>query len=155
VTFSDNVEGSVELNQNTLCVHRLSKVYNTEITEYINLEISGNNKGDDQKGIICMLPILLQLPPLLLPHNSFYSIDGKFELNQNNAKCMYSVKIAYLKIWVLSWNFQRILKGEHHLAKRHHVPTTANITVTATFTTTTIATTCKAKSIEMKISRSI
>ena len=63
-------------------------------------------------------------------------------------------------IWVLSWNFQRILKEEDHLTKRQYMQTTINTTVTATFTTinttaTTsyIATTCTAKSIKIKISR--
>jgi len=50
--LSENVEGSVELNHITLCVDRLSKGCNTGITEYINLENSGNYKGDDQKGNI-------------------------------------------------------------------------------------------------------
>ena len=61
----ENVAESVELNQNTLCIHGLSKGCNTGITEYINLENLGNNKGGDQKGDICMLPMLLQLPELL------------------------------------------------------------------------------------------
>jgi hypothetical protein len=58
---------SVELNQNTLCVYGLSKGYNTGMTEYINFENSGNDKGDGQKGNICVLSILLQPPPVLLP----------------------------------------------------------------------------------------
>ena len=68
-------------------------------------------------------------------------------------------------IWVLSWNFHRLLQGEDHLAKRQYVHTTASTTVTTTFTTTTsstfttttssITTTCKAKSVGMKISRKI
>jgi len=40
VSLSENIEGSVELNQNTLCVHGLSKGYNTGITEQIHLENS-------------------------------------------------------------------------------------------------------------------
>ena len=52
VSLSENVEGSVELNQNMLCVYGLSKGYNTGRSEYINLESSGNDKGDDQKGHI-------------------------------------------------------------------------------------------------------
>ena len=53
------------------------------------------------------------------------------------------------RIWVLSWNFQRMLKGEDHLTKRQYVHGTINITITATFTnTTTIATTHKAKSMK-------
>ena len=64
-----------------LCVCGLSKGCNTGITNYINLENSVNNKGDNQKGNICLLSMLLQLPPLLLPHYSIYSTKGKFELN--------------------------------------------------------------------------
>ena len=57
------------------------------MTEHINLKFSGNDKGDDQKGNIWMLPRLLQLPALLLlalllPHYYIYNIKGKFELNQ-------------------------------------------------------------------------
>ena len=65
-----------------------------------------------------------------------------------HAHCQKSVSQEL--IWVLSWNFQRILKGEDHVAKRQYLHTTANTTVTATFTTTTtsIATTCRAESIE-------
>ena len=66
-------------------------------------------------------------------------------------------------IWVLSWNFQKMLKGEDHLTKRQYVQATINTTITATFTTFTtntssaafIATTCKANRIEMNISKSI
>ena len=61
-------------------------------------------------------------------------------------------------IWALSWNFKGILKGEDYLTKRQYVHNTVNTTATATFNTTTIAcvsTTCTAKSIEMKLSRSI
>ena len=43
-----NVEGSVELNHNMLCVYGLSKGCNSGMTEYINLEFSGNDKGDNQ-----------------------------------------------------------------------------------------------------------
>jgi hypothetical protein len=53
-----------------LCIYGLSKGCNTEITKYTNLVNSGNDKEYDQIGNICMLPILLQLPPLLLPHYS-------------------------------------------------------------------------------------
>ena len=70
-----------ELNQNTLCVYGLSKLRNTGITEYINLENSGNYKRYDLKGNICILTILLQLLPLLLPHYFIYNIEGKFELS--------------------------------------------------------------------------
>jgi hypothetical protein len=82
VSLSENIEGSVELNQNTLCIYRLSKGHNAGITEYINLENSRNDKVDDQKDNTCMLSILLKLPPLVLPHYSIYSIKEKFELNQ-------------------------------------------------------------------------
>ena len=39
MSFSENVKGCVELNQNTLCVYGLSKGYNIGINEYINLEV--------------------------------------------------------------------------------------------------------------------
>ena len=51
-----------------------------------------------------------------------------------------------------------MLKEEDHLTKRQYMHTIANATVTATLptaTTTSIGTTCRAKSIGMKISRSI
>ena len=63
----------------------------------------------------------------------------------------------------LSWNSQRILKGEDQLTKRQYLHTNIN-TTTAIFTssavtnapiTNSIPTTCKVKSIKMKISRSI
>ena len=44
MSISEIVEMRVELNQNTLCVYGLSKGYNTEITEYINMKKSGNDK---------------------------------------------------------------------------------------------------------------
>ena len=43
-----NVEESVELNRNTLCVYELSKGCNSGMTENINLGFSGNDKRDDQ-----------------------------------------------------------------------------------------------------------
>ena len=64
----------------------MSKGCSIGITEYINLKNSGNNKEEDQKGNICMLPILLQLPQLLLPDYYIYSIEGKFELNQKTLR---------------------------------------------------------------------
>ena len=108
-----------------------------------------------------MLPILLQLPPLLLPDYSIYSIEAKFELNQRRfmyANCQNSVSQEL--VWVLSWNFQRMLKGEHHLTIRQFVHNTANTAVTFASTATTsmttfTATTCKAKSTDTNISRSI
>ena len=69
VSLSENTEGSVELYQSTLCVYGLSNGSKTGIAEHINF--SGNDKGDDQKGNICMLPMLLKLPPLPLPINLF------------------------------------------------------------------------------------
>ena len=58
------------------------------MTEYINLELSGNNKGDDQRGNISMLPLLPKLPPLLLklqplllPCYSIYNMEGKLEIS--------------------------------------------------------------------------
>ena len=59
--------------------------------------------------------------------------------------------ISQESIRVLSWNFQRILKGDGHPTKKQYMHTAANTTVTAT--TTFVATTCEAKSIEMRISR--
>ena len=59
MSVSKKVEGIIELIQNTLCVYGLSQRCNTRITEYINLERSGNDKGDDEKGNISMLPMLL------------------------------------------------------------------------------------------------
>ena len=38
VSLSKNVEGSVELNQNMLCIYRSSNVFNSAITEYTNLQ---------------------------------------------------------------------------------------------------------------------
>ena len=72
-------------------------------------------------------------------------------------------EICKLRIRWSSFNwksevFQRMLKGEDHLNKRQYAHITANTTVTVTFTSITtipIATTCRAKSTEMKISRSI
>ena len=77
--LSENVERSAEQKQNTLCVYGLSKGCNKGITKYFNLENSENDKGDDQKGNICMLPMLLQLPPLLPPHSSIYGIQGNLK----------------------------------------------------------------------------
>jgi hypothetical protein len=95
VSLLENVEGSIELNQNTVCVYGLSRGCNvgttvnltskgqnnthlkllyyskTGITEYINLENSGSDGEMIKKAIFdsiqhsCMLSILLQLPPLL------------------------------------------------------------------------------------------
>ena len=55
-------------------------------------------------------------------------------------------------MWVLSWIFQRMLKGEDYFTKRQYMQTFVYTTVTATFTnitiistaTTYIATTCTA-----------
>ena len=48
MSFSGNVEGSVEVNHNMLCVYGLSKGWNSRMTEYIYLELSKKDKGDDQ-----------------------------------------------------------------------------------------------------------
>ena len=48
MSLSGNVEGSVELNDNMLCVYGLSKGCDSGRTEYTNSEFSGNDKGDDQ-----------------------------------------------------------------------------------------------------------
>ena len=41
MSLSENVKGSVELNQNTLFVYGLSKGRKSGMTEYINLELPG------------------------------------------------------------------------------------------------------------------
>jgi ribonuclease PH len=48
VSLSENVEGSVELNQNTICVNGSSKGPISGMTEYTTFELSGKAKGDDQ-----------------------------------------------------------------------------------------------------------
>jgi hypothetical protein len=67
-------------------------------------------------------------------------------------------------ICVLSSNSQRMLKRDGRLTKRQYVHATTNTSTTATIisytttvtqTTISIATTCKAKGIKMKISRSL
>ena len=93
MTVSENVERSDELNRNTSCVYGLSKGCKTRKPEYINLENSRNNKGDDPKGNMCMLSILLQL----LPQYSIYSIKGKFELNPKTLCACTLSKIVCLK----------------------------------------------------------
>ena len=50
MNLSGFVEGSVKLNQNILFVCVLSKGRTSEVTEYMNLELSENDKGDDHKG---------------------------------------------------------------------------------------------------------
>ena len=45
VSLAEKIEGSVEITQKLLCVYRLSKGRNLGLTEYSNLELSGNNKG--------------------------------------------------------------------------------------------------------------
>ena len=49
-----------------MCIQIVKRVQH-RITEYINLENSKHDKGDVQKVNICMLPVLLKLPLLLLP----------------------------------------------------------------------------------------
>ena len=62
--------------------------------------------------------------------------------------CQKSISQEF--IWVLSWNFQRMVKGRDHLTQMQYGHATA--TITAPFTTystiTSISTTCKSKSIE-------
>ena len=53
----------------------------------------------------------------------------------------YQNSVSQELIWVLIWNFQRMLKGEEHLIKLQFVHTTANTTVTAAFTTAAATTT--------------
>jgi hypothetical protein len=48
MNLSENVEGSIELNQNTLCPYRLSKGRNSRMTKYIILELSENDEGDNK-----------------------------------------------------------------------------------------------------------
>ena len=78
----------------------------------------------------------------------------------------YQNNVSLEFVCVFSWNCQRILKGEDQFSKRQYVHTTTNTTATAIFTrstsaitiaptTASIASTCKVKSINMKISRSI
>ena len=45
VSLSENVKESVELDQYTLCAYRLSNGRNSRMTNYIDLELSGNDKG--------------------------------------------------------------------------------------------------------------
>ena len=69
-------------------------------------------------------------------------------------------------VYVLSWNYQRILKGDDQLTNRQYVHTTTNTTATATFTsstititiasiTTSITTICMIKGTKMKISKKV
>ena len=74
----------------------------TTLKKRIFRKFSGNHKGADQKANICMLPLLsqlplLMLPPLLLPlHYSIYNIEGKFGLNQKTlCACTWSKE----RIW--------------------------------------------------------
>ena len=48
MNLSVNVEGIFELNHCILCLYGLLKGCSSGMTEYINLEFSGNDKGDDQ-----------------------------------------------------------------------------------------------------------
>ena len=66
VSISGNIKGTVELNQNTLCVYGFSKGCSSGMTEYINLELSGNDKGDDQ------------LTEKAIFARYYYSLSGKF-----------------------------------------------------------------------------
>ena len=63
---------------------RVIKWRNSVMTGYINFELLGNNKGNNHKGNISMLPQLLKLPP---PHYYYhttpFTIMGEgIELNQ-------------------------------------------------------------------------
>ena len=79
------------------------------MTRYMNLELSGNDKGDDQKGNIFMLPLIMLL---LLPHYSIYNIEGKIELNQKMPYACTLSKDYISRIYmVIKLNFQRMLKG--------------------------------------------
>ena len=75
-----------------------------------------------KKAIFCMLPILLRLPPLILPNQSIYTIEGKFELNQ---KILWVWKLLKPRIsrtdLGIKLKLQRMLKGEDHLTKRQYV----------------------------------
>ena len=48
VSFSQNVKGSVQINQCTLCACGLSNRCNSKTTKYTYLVFSGNNKCHDQ-----------------------------------------------------------------------------------------------------------
>ena len=65
----------------------------------------------------------------------------------------YQKSVSQEWIWVLSLNFQRILKGEHRLTKMQYVHATTNITATTTiaFTTTAASTTTSTLQIVTKI----
>ena len=63
MSLSKNVEGSVEVNQNTVYVLGLSKNHNSEMNEYINSEFSESDKGDDQ---LTKKAIFTIQPPLFL-----------------------------------------------------------------------------------------
>ena len=157
----ENVEGSVELSQTTICVYGLSKGCNTGIAEYTNLENSGNDKEIWSKRQYLHATNTTTATTTATTTTLLHLQYGEEIWSKSkDTMCMHIVKIAYLKnrFWVLSWNFQRMLKGEDHLTKRQHVYNTTITTATATFptaTTTSIATTCKAKSIGMQITRSI
>ena len=65
-----------------LSVYGLSIGCNTGIIVYINLGNPGNDQEYDLKAKIGILPIPLQLPPLLLADNTIYVIKGKFGVHQ-------------------------------------------------------------------------
>jgi len=52
VRLSENVKESAELNQNTLCAYGLSKERKPRMTEYISLDLSENDQGDEQLTIM-------------------------------------------------------------------------------------------------------
>ena len=83
--------------------HDKTKVLLSQHNEYIDLENSGNDKGDDQNGNTFMLSIPLKLPPLILSHYSIYNNKGNFELNQRRCVPAHSQNsIPQELIWLLS-----------------------------------------------------
>ena len=159
-SFPENVKWIVELNQTIQCLYGLSKVFNTGIAEYINLENSELIREMIKKAIFACYPDCYSYHHYYYYITTFTVLRGnlnKIKTRDVYAHCQNSVSQEL--IWALSWNFLIMLKGEDHLNKRQYVHITANSTVTATFTTTTttasIATACKAKSIEIKILRCI
>ena len=103
--LSGNVEASVELNKKIYMSKNFIKGIHSGMTEYVNLELSGNDKGDDQKSNICMLPILLQL----LPRYFICNIARKLEPNQKtlcacklSKECISRIDLSFK--WELSEN---------------------------------------------------
>ena len=82
MSFSEKVEGSVEVTQKVLCVYRLSKGRNLGLTEYSNLELSGNNKG------ACQLTKEVILFPDNLEQQQRLMVKGR---NKNKECCIIRI----------------------------------------------------------------